>query len=285
MPFGRRGGRIGLPAVVHVGADALVVHAARGRRAGSRSAGGSAAAATLPRTCSTLRAPGMTAVTPGWSITQRSANAAVGTSSPAISATSRAAATPTSNGTPAKVSPTSNASPWRLKFRWSSAGNVVDSSYLPVSSPLASGTRARTPTPARPRRGQQLLQRLAPEDVEDDLDRLHARVLQRGQPLGDGLHRDAVGGDRAVRDEARRARRTPAGRSRRPAAGSAAAPGRGCRRRGCGGTGRSRRAGSPACTARPRTGRRGGRPWSRRTAGPTAGASALRMRSSERPSP
>jgi hypothetical protein len=91
----------------------------------------------------------MTVVTPGWSITQRSANADVGTASPAIVATSRAASTPTSNGTPAKVSPTSKASPLRLKFRWSSAGNVVDSSYLPVRSPLARGTRARTPTPAR----------------------------------------------------------------------------------------------------------------------------------------
>ena len=110
--------------------------------------GGSAAAATLPRTCSTVRAPGMTVVTPGWSMTQRSANAAVG-AFPAIAATSRAAATPTSNGTPAKVSPTSKASPCRLKFRGSSAGKVVDSSYLPVSSPLASGTRARMPTRAR----------------------------------------------------------------------------------------------------------------------------------------
>ena len=142
----------------------------------------------------------MTVVTPGWSMTQRRANAAVGTASPAISATSRAAATPTSNGTPAKVSPTSKASPLRLKFRWSSAGNVVDSSYLPVSSPLA-----RAPGPGRRHRRargrQQLLQRLAPEDVEDDLERLHAGVLERAQALGDGLHRDAVGGDLLLGDQ------------------------------------------------------------------------------------
>src|SRR3954467_1140751 len=50
-------------------------------------------------------------------------------------------------------------------------------------------------------RRQQLLQRLAPEDVQDHLDGLHARVLQSGQPLGHGLDRDAVGGDRAVGDE------------------------------------------------------------------------------------
>src|SRR4051794_32184147 len=111
--------------------------------------GGREAADTLSSACLTLRAPGMTAVTPGWSMTQRSAKAAVDSSGPAISATSRAAATPTSYGTPEKVSPTSKDSPWRLKFRWSSAANVVDSSYLPVSSPLASGTRARMPTCAR----------------------------------------------------------------------------------------------------------------------------------------
>src|SRR3954471_15325689 len=161
----------------------------------------------LPRTCSTVRAPGMTAVRPGWSMTQRSANAEVG-ASPAIAATSRAASRPTWNGTPEKVSPTSKASPCRLKLRWSSAANVVDSSYLPVSSPLASGTRARMPTCARWAAGSSSssgLARetlgLAPEDVEDDLDGLHPGMLQRGQPLGHGLDRDAVGGDRLLLDE------------------------------------------------------------------------------------
>ena len=118
---------------------------------------------------------------------------------------------------------------------------------------------------------QQLLQRLAPEDVEDDLDALHARVLRarscprRRSPPRRRRRRSPP------RRPARRGCRRPAGRSRPPAAGSAAARGRGCRRRGCGGTGRSRPAGSPACTGPPRTGRRGGRPWSRRTAGPSAG--------------
>ena len=35
------------------------------------------------------------------------------------------------------------------------------------------------------RGGEQLLQRLAPEHVEDHLDRLHAGVLQRDEPFGD----------------------------------------------------------------------------------------------------
>ena len=284
MPFGAGSGR-GVTSGRARGRGCARRTAARGRRAGSRSGAASEAAATLPRTCSTLRAPGMTVVTPGWSITQRRANAAVGTSSPAISATSRAAATPTSNGTPAKVSPTSKASPCRLKFRWSSAGNVVDSSYLPVSRPLASGTRARMPTPAALRGRQQLLQRLAPEDVEDDLERLDAGALDRAQALGDGLHRDAVGGDRLLGDEGVQGVVDPVvlvgGRRRAvqlhevegldaEVAPGPVDPGPQVLRR---------------VLLRGRTGRRGGRPWSRRTAGPTRGASALRMRTSDRPSP
>lgn len=49
---------------------------------------------------------------------------------------------------PEKVSPWSNASPCRLKLRWSSAAKTVSFVYLPDSSPEASGTRATMPTPA-----------------------------------------------------------------------------------------------------------------------------------------
>ena len=56
----------------------------------------------------------MTTDTPGWSMIHRSASCAVVAPAGVRSATSRAAATPTSNGTPANVSPTSNASPVRL---------------------------------------------------------------------------------------------------------------------------------------------------------------------------
>ncbi len=84
-----------------------------------------AAAAALPRAWSTDRAPGITAVTPGWSMTQRSASWAGATPSGARAANSCAAATPVSKSTPENVSPASNASPCRLNVRWSSAAKVV----------------------------------------------------------------------------------------------------------------------------------------------------------------
>ena len=53
---------------------------------------------------------------------------------------------PVSKSTPAKVSPRSNASPCRLKFRWSSFANLLSRVILPDNIPDASGTRARMPT-------------------------------------------------------------------------------------------------------------------------------------------
>src|SRR5664280_3914653 len=83
------------------------------------SSGRTSAAAALARACVAVRAPGITTLTPGWSMTQRSASCAVVTPGGVSAATSRAEATPTSKGTPAKVSPTSKASPERLYVRWS----------------------------------------------------------------------------------------------------------------------------------------------------------------------
>ena len=53
---------------------------------------------------------------------------------------------PVSKSTPANVSPRSNASPCRLKFRWSSFANLLSRVILPDNKPDASGTRARMPT-------------------------------------------------------------------------------------------------------------------------------------------
>ena len=109
-------------------------------------------AAALRRACSGLRAPGMTVETPGCCQTQAMA-AWAGVRSwfraePASSVKRAAASTPTSNGTPEKVSPTSKALPSRLNVRWSSSENVVSWVYRPDRSPDASGTRAMMPTPA-----------------------------------------------------------------------------------------------------------------------------------------
>ena len=48
---------------------------------------------------------------------------------------------------------------------------------------------------------EQPFRRLEPEHVEDDLDRLHAGMLQRRQPFVHGLDADAVGGDDALVDQ------------------------------------------------------------------------------------
>jgi len=58
-----------------------------------------------------LRAPGMTVVTPGWSTIHLSASCAAVAPEGASFATSWAARKPTSYGTPLNVSPTSNSSP------------------------------------------------------------------------------------------------------------------------------------------------------------------------------
>ena len=142
----------------------------------------------------------MTAVTPGWSMTQRSANAAVGRVAGDLG--------DLPGGGDADVE--------------GHAGEGladVEGLAVAVEVPVVVGGERRRlvvlagqqaagqrhpgedADPARAAAGQQLLQGLAPEDVEDHLDGLHARVLQGGQPLGDGLHRDAVGGDRLLRDQ------------------------------------------------------------------------------------
>ena len=225
----------------------------------------------------------MTVVTPGWSMTQRRANADVDTSGPAIAATSRAASTPTSKGTPAKVSPTSKDSPCRLKFRWSSAGNVVDSSYF---GQQAAGQRhpGEDADVGLPRGREQLLQRLAPEDVEDDLQRLDAGRSSARSPRPPSPPR------RRRRRWPPRRRGRPAcrrpGRPRRwPAAGSAAGRGRGCRRRGCAGTRsiHARRFSGVYCSAVNGSARRPALVATK--GGRIARPAPCRMRTSDRPSP
>ena len=173
---------------------------ARGRTSWESVRDGSVAAATLPRTCSTLRAPGMTAVTPGWSMIQRSAKAAVG-ASPAISATSRAAATPDVEGHAGEGLTDVEGLAVPVEVPVVVGGERRRLVVLPGQQPAGQRHAGEDADPGAGGGRQQLLQRLAPEDVEDHLDRLHARVLQRGQPLGDGLDRDAVGGDRLLGDQ------------------------------------------------------------------------------------
>ena len=54
------------------------------------------------------------------------------------------------------------------------------------------------PTPASPRGGQHLVERLQPERVEDDLHGRHVRPRDRGERLLDLLHAHAVGRDRPL---------------------------------------------------------------------------------------
>ena len=76
--------------------------------------GGRSAAAAFCSAWSGRRAPGITVVTPGCWMTQRSASWAGVTPAGASAANSWAASTPVSKSTPENVSPTSNASPCRL---------------------------------------------------------------------------------------------------------------------------------------------------------------------------
>ena len=112
-------------------------------------------------------------------------------------------------------------------LRWSSAANAVSWVYRPDSSPEASGTRAMMPTPAACGGGQHLIQRLAPERVQDDLHAGHAGPGDRGQGLGAGLDADPVGGDALLGRPGCPARRRPRRGNRPGSAGSAAGPGRG----------------------------------------------------------
>ena len=78
------------------------------------SSAGSEAAAALPFACSGERAPGMTVDTASCIRIQRRASWASVASSGTSARSSSTASRPVSNGTPANVSPTSKASPWRL---------------------------------------------------------------------------------------------------------------------------------------------------------------------------
>jgi len=89
---------------------------------------------------------------------------------------------PVLKSTPANVSPRSNSSPWRLKFRWSSLANRLARVILPDNRPEASGTRARMPTRRRCGLREKQVRRALPEDVENNLKSSARREL-------DGLER------------------------------------------------------------------------------------------------
>ena len=110
--------------------------------------GGRASAAAFACDWAGVLAPGITTVTASAIRIQRSAKAAIVAPCGTSRRRSSTACSATSNGTPEKVSPLSNASPLRLKLRWSSAAKVLAALILPVSRPEARGTRAITATPA-----------------------------------------------------------------------------------------------------------------------------------------
>ena len=139
---------------------------------------------------------------------------------------------------------------------------MVCSSYLPDSSPLASGTRAMMPTPAPAAAGS-----TASSGLSRNMFRMICTLAtrgpgDRGQRLLDGLDADAVGRDALLGDhlvECVEDRVVLVDRRRR---GSAAAPGRGCRRPGWPASDRSRRGSWPGCSS-PAPARPGGPSWSR----------------------
>src|SRR4030095_15992974 len=108
--------------------------------------GGKADVAMLSVTCAERFAPGIAQVMAGISRIQRKENGA----SDAPDGTSffkcSTALRPVTKSTPEKVSPRSNASPCRLKFRWSSFANLLERDIFPDNRPDAKGTRARIPT-------------------------------------------------------------------------------------------------------------------------------------------
>ena len=159
------------------------------------------AAEMLPATWAGLRAPGMTTETPGWSRIQRSANWAIVAPAGSQGIRRRTASRPVAKSTPEKVSPTSKASPCRLYVRWSSSANVVFSSYLPESRPLASGTRAMMPTPAACAAGRTSSSGFRRNAFRMICTRRDVRPRDRGQRLGAGLDTDAVRRDAALVDQ------------------------------------------------------------------------------------
>ena len=169
-----------------------------------RPAAGSSPADAFACACSTERAPGMTVVTPGCCTTQASATWAGVASIPApatSSENSRAASTPVAKSTPEKVSPTSNGLALPV------VGAVVVGGERGVGGVAAAqqATRQRHPgddaDPVRGGRTEHVVQRLAPERVQDDLHGGRAAARHRGQSLVAGLDTHPVRRDGALLDQ------------------------------------------------------------------------------------
>ena len=167
----------------------------------SASASSRAAASAFETACATVRAPGMTVVTPGRDATQASDAAGSETPSGRAAASSRAASMPI-----LEVDPRERlAAVERLAVAVVAA--VVVSRERRVCG-VAAGEE-----PGRERDAgedadsgglcgrQHLVERLEPERIQDDLDARDPRPRDGRQCLSAGLDRDAVGGDRPVRDE------------------------------------------------------------------------------------
>ena len=181
----------------------------------SAESGARLGAAALALACSALRAPGMTTVTASLIRIQRKAKAAMRRAGRHQLAHLLDSLQADLEGTPAKVSPTSKASPWRLKLRWSSLANCG------VAGDLA-GEQAACQRHADDDGNflaacfleEQVGGALA-EDVVDDLDADDAGIFDRLQPLLDGLDADAVALDLAgLLQVVQRLRIPPAGRAR-----------------------------------------------------------------------
>ena len=140
-------------------------------------------------------------VTPGWSMIQRSASWAVVDPSGVRAVTLRAARRPTSNGTPLNVSPTSNSSPDRLYVAVVVGGER--GALVVLAGQQAGGQRhpGDDADSGLGSGGQHALERLAPEDVEDDLHGGQARSGDRRQGLVDCLDGHAVRRDHLLVDQ------------------------------------------------------------------------------------
>ena len=93
---------------------------------------------------------------------------------------------------PEKVSPRSNASPLRLKWRWSSPVKTLRARQLAGQQPRRQRQAREHADLAALGLGEEQLGRALAEHVVDDLHRLHAGVLDRLQRILDALDADAV---------------------------------------------------------------------------------------------
>ena len=114
--------------------------------------------------------------------------------------------------------------------------------------PDDSGTRARMPTLRCCASREEQLGRALAEDVEDDLHRLHAGILDGLERLFHLFHADAVIAQLALLAPDRPARRRLRACNRPRSAGSAAAPDRACPFPDSSGCARRRRSGSRGCS-------------------------------------